>query len=241
MPNQLNDLSDADYDRIDFVRKAASGKKIAIFKSSDTNPDMESENIAKDEPLGADGTGASAGAPASITKERVDEAIQKALEAERQKSAETVQKMLGENVELKKALEVERNVRVTKEYIEKAQAEVPHLPGTVPAKFGPILKEMAEKLPKETFDQVYTVLKAASAIVGQSTIFKEIGSSMDAPTGNSAEAQLDAIAKQKAAEIRKADTGLSYPEAYARAYLQAAEENPQLFKAHRAESVKGVN
>ncbi|MHB8123494.1 MAG: XkdF-like putative serine protease domain-containing protein [Desulfuromonadaceae bacterium] len=312
-----HELSDEELDRIDWVGKAANGRKIAIIKMLQESDSMETDKPAK-------GNGEAGAGEAQVTKAALDKAIQKAVDVEKKgreaaiakavkdavdeekkshadaiakeqaekaelnkelaiereartdvgkgpvtKTAlnEAIQKALtderkgreeaikkavddaiakeqAEKKELKKELAIERDVRITKEYIEKATTDLPHLPGITPSLMGPVLKEAQEKLSETTFKGLYDVLKAASAVLGESAaIYKEIGSDMDLPKSGSAEAQLNALAATRAGEIRKSANGATLDPKVAKAiaYQQVLDENPALEVAHRKEYLKGGN
>lgn len=237
-----NDLSELEIDEVSLVGKGANNKKYLIIKS------MESEITTEIEPAGANG-GAGASV-AQVSKEDVDGAVAKAvmeaIEKEQKERSEAIKKAVDEAIakeqaekaDLKKALDIERDVRVTKEYIEKATVDFPNLPGTTPVVMGPILKEAQEKLTEASFKALHDVLKAASAALGESALlYKELGSDLDAPTTGSAAEQLDTLAKARAGDIRKSVEGatLDSKTAYAIAYDQVCKEHKDLFVAERKE------
>lgn len=113
--------------------------------------------------------------------------------------AEKAEKAAGEASEIAKA---EREQRLTKEFVAKAEG---YKALVVKAdEFGPVLKEAAEKLSKESFEAIETVLKAADEQIAKGDLFKEQGRSREGqPDGALAEAT------KKADEIRKADPKLS--------------------------------
>lgn len=73
---------------------------------------------------------------------------------------------------IKKQLDDERDVRVTKEYVEKASAFT-HLP-IQKDEFGLVLKELAVKAPT-VYEKVEGVLKQANELIAKSGAFREIG------------------------------------------------------------------
>jgi hypothetical protein len=148
------------------------------------------------------------------------EDISKALEAERIEKAA----LMAEVAELRKAAELEKQVKITKEYIQKAAVDMKHIPTVVADKFGPVLKACAEKLTADEFNAVYGVLKAADAFIAQnSTLTKELGVGGEDLSADPA-AQLDAIAKSY---VEK-DINLTY----AKAYMRACENNPAVYAQH---------
>lgn len=106
--------------------------------------------------------------------------------------------IMKENQELKEKLEKEHDDRVTKEFIAKADRF--KALGVDSKEFGPILKEMSDKLEADTFEKVMNVLKAADEIADKAEIFKEAGS--DAGNGNAGGAwdKIQALAKSYAEE-----------------------------------------
>ena len=112
--------------------------------------------------------------------------------------------------ELEAVLKAERDERLTKEYIAKAEAEYGNIPGHSAEDLGPMLKslnahdaEMAEKLEG--------LLKTMSQVLEKSEVFAEAGvTTPDTGTGKSPEAQLDQLAKQYSND----NPGVSYAKSY---------------------------
>lgn len=131
--------------------------------------------------------------------------------------------------ELRKAretAETERNTRLDAEYMEKARG-FKNLTAK-PEDLGPLLRKVAE-FDADVFVEVDRLLKAADAQVAEAALFQAAGAPAAVITDGSAHASLDAIAKAAVA----AGTAPDYPTALAK----AAEENPDLYEAHRRESL----
>jgi hypothetical protein len=116
----------------------------------------------------------------------------------------------------------ERDFRLEREFIGKA-AEYRNLPIEAD-KFGKVLKSAAEVLPTEVFDAITTVLNAANEMVGNGTMFGEVGKSVafgldDGPTSE--------ISKM-ASRLREQNPSLSEAQAIAK----AVEANPSLYDSY---------
>lgn len=142
--------------------------------------------------------------------DQVESALAKAAEADDLKKADPETRARIEKAEKRaEAAETiakeERNTRLTREFVAKAEK----LDGlTVKAeKFGPVLKSAAEKLTKEEFEELETVLKASSEQIKQGDLFTEAGAGGIPPAGSALEEVTN-----KAAELRKADSKLSEQE-----------------------------
>jgi hypothetical protein len=120
----------------------------------------------------------------------------------------------------------ERDQRVTREWIAKAEKEMPDLPGD-PAETGPLMKALSEAAPEAFQKFEETVLKAASEQIKTGDLLAEKGRS-----GQPSRSSTDGLAsaQRKAEEIRKADSSLSASEAFARAM-----KDPDIEKAYLAE------
>jgi hypothetical protein len=121
--------------------------------------------------------------------------------------------------------DAERDARLDKEFVAKAEA-FDSLP-TKADDLGPILKEASEKLPKESYEALETLLKATNEGIEKGELFSTAGADGVTEPGADAFAQL----KQKAEEIRKSDSSLT-PE---QALEKAGDENPELQAAYLAE------
>ena len=103
----------------------------------------------------------------------------------------------------------ERDLRVEREFIAKAEKEFPHIGAA--GELGPRLKRMSESLSKEDYDAHLQQLAATNAQLETGALFSELGKSGDPQAGGQ---DADMAKLQKAAEeIRKADSSLSNYEA----------------------------
>jgi len=147
-----------------------------------------------------------------------------AAKAALQKAEERAQKAEEKAAEGHELAKEERDERLNKEFIAKAE-DFKAL--TVePAKLGPILKAASEKLDKADFEELERVLKAADEQVAKSELLKEAGANGSVtPSG-----AYDEAAK-KAEEIRKSDPKLSQEQALEKAF----EDDPDLQQRYLAE------
>ena len=157
----------------------------------------------------------------AINKQVDVAAISKAVE---EKFSEQLKKQAEDNEKLQKALDAEKDLRITKEFISKA-AEYKNL-GTKPDDFGKVLKEIAQKVIPETYTELEKVLAGADEKIGKNDIFlKEIGSG--------GEAVLETIDKvnKMVEEIRKTDPKITKEQAEAKVWM----EHPELYREYEAE------
>jgi len=129
-------------------------------------------------------------------------------------------------VALEKSLKVERDERLRKEYVTKAEKEFPHVPGKSPEELGIMLKTLAAVAPKIAED-LEGVFKSVSTTIEKADLFKEFGTSMDAQGSNAnAYAKMDTMAKEAVAK-----SGGSY----AIAFEQVMKSNPELYNQYLEE------
>ncbi|MCL6597951.1 MAG: hypothetical protein K6T81_04355 [Alicyclobacillus macrosporangiidus] len=149
------------------------------------------------------------------------EDIWKSMPEEVRKRFEEMEKRAREAEEIAKR---ERDERVLREYIAKAQA-FRGLP-VQPEEFGKVLKALAEKAPEE-YQKVEDVLKAADEAIAKGKLFAELGKGGSGVTVG-AYAQLQSIAKSK---MEASGGKLTMEQAFA----EAAKENPNLYEQYRKE------
>lgn len=160
---------------------------------------------------------------------QVEDALAKAAEADDLAKADPatrarVEKAEKEAAEAKQIAKEERDARLTKEYVAKAE-KLKHL--AIKAEdFGPVLREAAEKLSKDAYESLETLLKASNEQIEKGELFAEAG----AAGSTVAKGVIDEI-QQKAEDIKKAEPKLSDAEAFDKA-MQA---NPELEAAYLAE------
>lgn len=149
-----------------------------------------------------------------IDKADLPKAVRDALE-KAETERDELKKAADEATQLAKA---ERDQRIAKEFIAKAEGEFAHVGGDS-TEFGPILKAASEKLSKEEYEALETRLRAAEEQVRTSQLFKEMGRSGDpAPAGEG-----DQDLARKAEELRKNDSSLTPYQAMEQALRQSRE------------------
>jgi hypothetical protein len=130
---------------------------------------------------------------------------------------------------LEKSLAKERDERVRKEFIAKAQTEFRFVPGKSPEELGLMLKSLYA-MDSQIAKDIEGIFKSVSAMVEKGDLLDELGSSMtgEAASG-SAYSKLDNIAKSR---VAKSD------ESYAKAFEKAMRDNPGLYTDYLNEQAK---
>lgn len=139
--------------------------------------------------------------PEQINKDELPQAVREALE-KAEARAEKLEKKAAEDAKIAKQ---ERDLRLTREFVAKAETEFPNVGGDA-GEFGPMLKAMSETLSEDVYKAVETRLRAAEEQVRTSNLFKELGQGGDPTPGANAEIE---AATRKADELRKADPALT--------------------------------
>lgn len=129
-----------------------------------------------------------------------------------------IEKQDAELAETRAIAKAERDARLTREYISKAEA-LPML-AEDKTKLAELLRSMAEKLTEEETAAVEKILKDANVLIAKSNLFNPIGTDL----GGADLVTTDVRAKAEA--IRKADPTMSIEQAEAKVY----EENPALLE-----------
>ena len=138
-----------------------------------------------------------------------------------------VEALWKSNVETKKELAVERDLRIEKEMISKAETDYANIGNA--QSLGVLLKDMHGASPKLA-KRFESILKAANEQLAQSKIFDALGSGRT-PDDGSAEQKLDGMAKSYMA---KAD--VTYPEAYSK--VMATPEGQELYNSYNTEKLQ---
>jgi hypothetical protein len=144
-------------------------------------------------------------------------------EEEVKMETEAIAKAQGEIDTLKKELQVERDNRLTEEWIRKAEAELSHYPGKSAKDLGTMLKKMADVDAAAAQDQFET-MKAASVALKESNILKSAGTS---GTGSSSESDAETKIEAVAAGIVEKSTDAKTTKE--KAYAVALRQNPELY------------
>ena len=130
---------------------------------------------------------------------------------------------------LEKSLAKERDERLRKEFISKAQNEFRFVPGKSPEELGLMLKSL-HGLDSQIAKDIEGIFKSVSAMVEKGDLLDELGSSMSGEVGSgSAYSKLDNIAKSR---VAKSD------ESYAKAFEAAMKSHPELYTAYLNEQAK---
>ena len=136
---------------------------------------------------------------------------------------------IAKAAKLEKALKVERDERLRKEFVEKAQKEFPYIPGKSPEEVGLMLKTLHAVAPTVAKD-VETIFKSVSATIEKTGLLKELGSGMSGGgDSSSAYGKLDGMAR---GAISKSGGS------YAKAFETAMNQNPELYSQYLDEQGK---
>lgn len=177
------------------AEKAASDFKAMLDAKKKKDDEAEAAKKAEDTPV--DLSKADPATRAYIEKMQADQAADRVRAEKAEKTA---------NEALAKA-QASDDARLTAVFITKAEG---YKALVIKAdEFGPVLKEASEKLSKESFDAIETVLKAADAQVAATDLFKEQGRGGDGVQSDSAYAEVT----KRAEELRKNDPKLSLGDA----------------------------
>jgi chromosome segregation ATPase len=125
---------------------------------------------------------------------------------------------------VEKALQVERDARLDKEYLEKA-APLKAVPGK-PEEIAKMLKAIDENLPEEQATAINKALSTMSEAIVNGELLKSMGEHIEQPEDLTPMEELEKVAKT----LMAADKDLTAEQAMA----QASADNPKLVEAYRA-------
>lgn len=198
------------------VAKAEQERDEAIAKATKAAADLEAAQKAAKKPPAPDGedTNPEDGDMDDLNKADLPPAVRAALEKAEKVAEARIAKAeadaaaaTAEAAESNKLAKAERDARLEREFITKAHAEFPHVPGDLDA-LGREMKRASETLSKEDYEAYETRLRAANDQIEKGDLFAELG------RGGQPEARDgDDTFARKAEEIRKADPSLSNYEA----------------------------
>jgi hypothetical protein len=209
-------LTDIVVEEVSIVPKGANNRTFLIFKSANNKRGMKMP--IEPEPKGAV---EKAGADGVLVPKDFDE-IQKSLNEERE-SRERLEKALGAEKTAREALEKklsseseekgkllkqiteEREVRLRKEFIQKASDDMPALGSS--EILGPILKEASEKMSPDSYKELEKTLIGANTKIVEGELFEEIGKSGADSSGGSAWSKIEKAAKEMVAKDSKMSMG----------------------------------
>ncbi|MAB56869.1 MAG: hypothetical protein CL524_04890 [Aequorivita sp.] len=130
---------------------------------------------------------------------------------------------------LEKSLAAERDERIRKEFVAKANKEFRFVPGKSPDELGLMLKAL-HSLDSQIAKDIEGIFKSVSAVMEKGDLLGEIGSSMtgDGDAGT-AFSKLDTLAKSR---VNKSGGS------YAQAFEKEMRSNPELYTAYLNEQAK---
>lgn len=226
---ELSDLSDEDIDRIDWVGKAANGRRIAIIK-------FTGGSKMRIKPAGAI-EDAGAGKARVITKADVAKMVSEGVRVGIEKA---IAPIVEENRKLMKSYKGLADLLRSRDLEVIAKSELDEL--GKPQEMATILKSLEDSnLPDETRKHILSTLKQANAVKKEAgkLLYSPFGSSRPAP--GSASEQFYALVDARAGEIRKsADAPKDQKVLKALALTAITRENPDLARAVIAEERAGV-
>jgi len=130
---------------------------------------------------------------------------------------------VAKSEKLEKALKVERDERLRKEFVEKAKTDFPYVPGKSSEEVGLMLKSLHVLAPKIAED-IEGIFKSVSATIEKAGLLTELGSGMtNRGGGASAYAKLDGMARESVSK-----SGGSY----AKAFETVMQNNPELYSQY---------
>lgn len=127
-----------------------------------------------------------------------------------------------------------KDEQIAKIYIAKAQA-LPNIPGLTAEKHAPIMKILGEDHPAE-FSEVFSLLKAADALLEKSAAWSEFGSERAIGGGS----VMNKIQKAAESLVRKDTSGLTIEDAIEKVLDDHPEWYDEYEAARTAEAEKGV-
>jgi hypothetical protein len=195
-----------------------SGEQTETEKQDEEEKEEEEEEMSEAKKTGFD----LEGVPEDI-QNKLDEFWKSREEEVKKREEELVKK----TQQLEKALAEERDVRIKKEMILKAEKEFGNLPGITAEDMGDLLLSL-QKADKELCEKIEKVFSDASTAIGEGNLFKEAGNSSLGSGGDSW------TALEKKAEIIKSKSGSGMTQEQALA--KAMDENPDLYEAYLAEN-----
>ena len=229
----------------------AEAKKAEEDEEDDAEKaEHEEEDVAEEESSLAEDMQATELEGEEAEEEDVAEAVEEEEEEEEELTEKTIQKSLKKlpasvrgqvsalwksnreeikkRQKLEKALEVERDERLRKEYVVKAEKDFPHIPGKSSEELGIMLKTLSSLAPQIAKD-LETVFKSVSTTIEKADLFKEFGTNSETGGGANAYAKLDTMAKEM---VQKSGGS------YALAFSEVMKKHPELYSQYLEEQGK---
>lgn len=159
---------------------------------------------------------------------KMDGETKKFLDDIKKEHSEALDKIRKENSDLHEALNKERNLRVMKELVSKAEGF--GYRGEEAQKIAKSLKSASDKLSEDEYKEFEAVVKSNAKRENVTDLFKEHGSTQGDPNGQGYTPRIDAVK----AEIRK-----SHPDwSDAKVEDEALVRNPELYNEYLNENPK---
>jgi hypothetical protein len=202
-------ISKQEHEDDDPEKKKKEEEAAAMAKQEDDKKKEEDDSNLPEQFKKADGSLDLSKVPAEMRPVLAE--LWKSKEAAEAGHAETVKK----NAELAETIKKERDDRLTKEFVTKAEVDY-HMVPEKNETLGPILKQLDET---PIGKAAASLLKTMSDQLAKSALFEASGRAGSGPSGNAHEE-----IEKKAAELRKADPSITKEAAYVR----VAKEHPDL-------------
>lgn len=190
-----------------------------VTESDQTNTQEESQDMSEQDKQQDDDVEKSdseeEGGQDMSEEENENQEVEKDLPEDIEKKLDRLEELEKEQEQTKEELQKERELRIRKEYIEKARTDY-DVVASSPEELGPVLKEIDENLEEEVADEVKSLIKAGYQQAEEAGLFEKFGTS----TGQSDAAS--EIEKKVDEKMEKEDVS----EAQARADVWS--ENPEL-------------
>lgn|GEM_PF-629051 len=218
---QLNDLKDEDIDRIDWVGKAANGRRIAIIKFTGSG------NSMKTRPAGAktEAAGAEVEKSDGITKADIEAIVTSAV-------SKAVEPLQEENAQLRKAVHKMSSASRDAELESIAKS---HLSALGPAKETVGILKSVDKLPSGDRKAVLKALKQANAVKkdAMKILSKEYGHNR--PIDADADSAIAKVNKMAQSLIEKSDKPMDISVARTKVYKMHPELRQQVLEEQKEE------
>jgi hypothetical protein len=240
------DLIDLDLDEVSLVGEPANGKKFLIYKSMESGNNMTNtpEDGKNDKPGGTATETVlpepnAATTPPLVDKSTTSPLVDKVTKADLEKAvAEERARFEARESDLRKELQIEKDIRRKQELIEVAKSD--YLALGKPEDTALVLKQIEDSnLSDEARAQVLASLKQASAIKAEAgrIITKELGHNRTMPGSDTALGKFYAKVEERLGEIRKSGegSGKARQALKAMAVKQISLEHPDLARDALAE------
>lgn len=207
-------LPEADRDKVLGAMHEMAG--LGNVKKEDPTPEKTKEQIAKE---AAD---AEAEKKAKADKEKIakEDKLDPAIQAKLDLVLKSNEKLGDENKGLKEDIKKERDLRVIKEFQDKAEKEFSHVGSST--QVGAVLKSAKDNMSDDEYKELEKVMKSTQTKLEAGNIFSELGSSQGTST------DLESKIQVKKEAIMKEDKDMTKEMAEAKVF----EQNPELYNEY---------